>query len=397
MAQKNILIFADYYLPGYRAGGPIRSVSNLVDWLGDDFNFYIVTSAFDYGMDTPYPHVKMNEWSDVGKAKVFYMSKRLVLPQKVKKLIRDADPELIMFNSFFSPHYTIAPLLIAKFTGFMKQISVLVAPRGEFSSETLRIKSVKKAFFIRLAKLTGIYSDVNWALTNEKEEKEFYNNIGLNCRSSFRFPNLPQKSSESSLKKISKEPGKLKMIYLGRVARIKNLKFALNILRTIRNVEIEYNIYGVQDDPEYWEGCKKIIEIMPPNIIVRYKGDIKNEQVPEILSGYHLFFLPTESENFGHAIYESLLSGTPVLISDQTPWRKLEEKKMGWDIPLNHRELFTKAIENVAAMKTDEINRFKENVFQNIRREKVETDVEKNREVFNRLTDGSHTRSADPN
>ena len=37
-----------------------------------------------------------------------------------------------------------------------------------------------------------------------------------------------------------------------------------------------------------------------------------------------VFLLPTGGENFGHAIFEALSCGVPVLISDQTPWRGLE-------------------------------------------------------------------------
>lgn len=34
-----ILTLADYYLPGYKAGGPIRTLANMVDMLGDEFKF----------------------------------------------------------------------------------------------------------------------------------------------------------------------------------------------------------------------------------------------------------------------------------------------------------------------------------------------------------------------
>ena len=52
-----------------------------------------------------------------------------------------------------------------------------------------------------------------------------------------------------------------------------------------------------------------------------------------------MFFLPTLGENFGHVIAES-----PVLISDQTPWRNLKNHGVGWDLPLNDPDSFRKAI-----------------------------------------------------
>ena len=41
-------------------------------------------------------------------------------------------------------------------------------------------------------------------------------------------------------------------------------------------------------------------------------------------------FLPTLGENYCHAIAESIISGTPVLISDQTPWTQICNGKLGW-------------------------------------------------------------------
>jgi glycosyltransferase involved in cell wall biosynthesis len=69
-----------------------------------------------------------------------------------------------------------------------------------------------------------------------------------------------------------------------------------------------------------------------------------------VLSKHHLFFLPTCGENFGHVILEALLAGCPVLISDQTPWRNLQAKGVGWDLPLDSVTPFQQAIHECVAM-----------------------------------------------
>src|SRR4051812_11201747 len=48
-AKPCILTFSRFYLPGFRAGGPIRSISRLVECLGDEFQFRIVTADRDAG------------------------------------------------------------------------------------------------------------------------------------------------------------------------------------------------------------------------------------------------------------------------------------------------------------------------------------------------------------
>src|SRR4029077_18813526 len=56
------------------------------------------------------------------------------------------------------------------------------------------------------------------------------------------------------------------------------------------------------------------------------------------LSEHHFFFMPTANENFGHAIVEALLAGCPLITSDQTPWRELARRGVGWDLPLHARD-----------------------------------------------------------
>jgi glycosyltransferase involved in cell wall biosynthesis len=58
--------------------------------------------------------------------------------------------------------------------------------------------------------------------------------------------------------------------------------------------------------------------------------------------------LPTLGENFGHAIFEALSAGRPVLISNQTPWHNLASQKIGWDISLDRPKEFVKAIEEIS-------------------------------------------------
>ena len=86
---------------------------------------------------------------------------------------------------------------------------------------------------------------------------------------------------------------------------------------------------------------------------VKYHGVIKHEEVARELAGHDLFFLPTWGENFGHVIHEALAAGLPVLISDKTPWRNLEDQGVGWDLPLDAPEKFRRVIEDQSAVDSD--------------------------------------------
>ena len=73
-SRPTVLIAIDWYLPAFRAGGPIRSIANLVAALGDDIDFRIVCGDRDLGASEPLP-VDLDTWHTIGKALVLYLPK----------------------------------------------------------------------------------------------------------------------------------------------------------------------------------------------------------------------------------------------------------------------------------------------------------------------------------
>ncbi|GAO31730.1 hypothetical protein [Geofilum rubicundum] len=63
--KKKILVFIDWYLPGYKAGGPVRSMANMTGHLSGDFDFYIVTRNTEYGETAPYTDTMPDSWNDL--------------------------------------------------------------------------------------------------------------------------------------------------------------------------------------------------------------------------------------------------------------------------------------------------------------------------------------------
>jgi glycosyltransferase involved in cell wall biosynthesis len=163
---------------------------------------------------------------------------------------------------------------------------------------------------------------------------------------------------------------------------MKNLDGALKMLNGLKG-KVEFNIYGPMEDKSYWAECQKIISSLPENIEVKYCGSITHDKVGAVMSEHDIFFLPTLGENFGHVILEVLCAGCPVLISDQTPWQDLEDKGVGWDLPLSKPEMFQEVLQRCVEMNNDEYVKWSERALgYGLGVTKDDGVVEQNRELF---------------
>lgn len=359
MGNLRLLVMVARYLPGYKAGGPIRTLANMVDRLGDEFQFKIITADRDFDDTKPYHGINVNRWNRVDKADVYYMSPKKRSLRDLKRLLCSTEYDLLYLNSFFSPHFTIKPLLLRRLR-LIPDRPLIVAPRGEFSPGALGLKSLKKRVYLLVGRTFGLYRGVIWQASSEHEEIDIRQWFGKNVPVVIA-PNIPPAahSADELPPKSKKTKGYLKIVFLSRVSRMKNLDGALKILDEL-NGKVQFNIYGPMEDKAYWVECQKIITSLPENIEVRYCGSVVHDNVASVMREHDLFFLPTLGENFGHVILEAFCAGCPVLISDQTPWRDLEEKGVGWDLPLDRPEMFQEALQRCIEMKDAEYLKWSE-------------------------------------
>jgi glycosyltransferase involved in cell wall biosynthesis len=341
-----------YYLPGYKSGGPVRTIANLVDHLGDVFDFRIVTSDRDMHDTRPYSGVVVDGWQPVGKARVFYASPDIQTLRGMAGVVNAIDADLVYLNSFFDSRFTMLPL-VARRLGMLRQRRVIVAPRGEFAASALGIKAWKKTPYRALARLSGLYSGVTWHASSDFEREDILCRMGTRAAAMTRVAvNLPKhhEADEGATWKPRQAAEPLRVVFLARIAPMKNLRYALRILASA-GVRCAFAIYGMVDDERYWQQCREDIATMPEYVEVRYHGPVEPDQVGRILATHDLLILPTLGENYGHVIAESLAQGTPVLISDRTPWRDLVTRGVGWDLPLDEAGAgFVSAVKSLAAM-----------------------------------------------
>ena len=348
--KPKILIICDYYLPGYKSGGGMRTIVNMVERMSDRFDFWIITRDHDGKLDKQqYTTVKINEWNEVREAKVYYLSRDMVKISKLRELIINVKPKLLYFNSYFA---TLAIyVMILRRLKLIPKINVVIAPCGELSEGALNLKSSKKKAFRIYAKVSGLYQNIIWKASSEIEKKEIEMAIGMGGKI-FIAPDLPPKTILADFQpqmKPGKNVGEAKMIFLSRFMRKKNFKWLLENLSEVQG-NLTIDIYGPLEDELYWNECLRIIEKLSTNIKVESKGAIPHELVLGTLIKYHFFILPTLGENFGHVFLEAMACGCPLIISDQTPWLELEKRGIGWDLSLESPQSWLQTINQCIEM-----------------------------------------------
>jgi glycosyltransferase involved in cell wall biosynthesis len=349
MNKPKILIFSDWYAPAFKGGGPIRSIVNLVEALKQEYDFYVFTADTDFGESSPMPDIIVDQWLVQNGTHVYYHSKGIMTYKKIKSVIKEVDPHRIYLNSMFSN--MIKPIL----AGYQSE-KIIVAPRGMLSASALAIKPIRKFLYLWFLRTFGFAKYLHFHATSEQEGKEIQC-IFPNAKSVNVAGNIPCRV-EKYLPQAIKAPNSIQLVFTGRMHPIKNLHLLLQSLQKVRG-QIILNIIATQEDDGYLDKCKQLVNKLGEHIQVKWLLDLPHHQIKSQLQSTHFFVLLSEVESFGHAIFEALSVGCPVLISDQTPWKNLQEKKAGWDLPISDLNQITTTLQKMVDMDDHEWQPFR--------------------------------------
>lgn len=346
--NKKVLIFVDWYVPAFKAGGPVRSVYNMISKFKKEYNFYVVTGDRDLGDTKPFPFIETDKWNDIEGVNVIYLSPGNQKIKTIKTIINDVEPGVIYLNSLFSFHFTLIPLWLKK---HFNDIKYILAPRGMLSPGALNIKKKKKEVFIMLARLVRFYRGIVWHATNEIEKKQILKTFGKHSHVivADNIAGSPMYPREEILKRKIRDISTKRFLTVGRINRIKNLDKLIQWFQNLDENHQNYtlDIYGSAEDKKYY---KELTDLIAGNPKIQIHKEVHPAELNEIYGNSHFFILPTRSENFGHVIIESLSYGCPVIISNKTPWRNLEQMGIGWDLPLDNSNAFHQAIQKCIEM-----------------------------------------------
>jgi len=313
-----VLCVCDYFLPGFKAGGPIRTLKNMPALLSGAITFSYLTRDRDLGSTEPYEKITPDEWASYPHGRVFYATEALFGAPALSKALGTADTDVVYLNSFFSPRSSVAIVIRNWIRPFGKPI--LLAPRGEFSSGALALKGGKKRLYLALARAVGLYRNLWWHASTDSERQDILRVFPDAELRIFTAEDPVDLSTEATVTYKKKVAGLAQLVFVSRISPMKNLDGLLHILTGV-TCRVTLHIHGPIEDEPYWQRCQTLIRDLPSNVTVEYRGTLHPDDVSRAFSAGDLFVFPTHGENFGHVIFEAVRAGTPVVVSDQTPWQ----------------------------------------------------------------------------
>ncbi|MDI6101295.1 glycosyltransferase [Actinoplanes sp. NEAU-A12] len=309
-----VLATSNVFEPGFRGGGPVRSLALLLDTIPPDIDLTLVTQDRDVNATEPYPGLS-GEWVRRGRADVFYLpvhDRRAWL--SLWRRLRTTAFDVLYVNSLWSPVFTVVPVLACRMR-LVRADHVVVAPRGEFSMGALAQKSWKKRPFAivwgRLLKNMG----ATWHASTAREASEI--------RAVYPWARIRVALDQVALPAEPLPPlvdrEQPRFVFMSRIVPKKNLLTAIEALGRLPG-QVQLDVFGPMEDAAYWQRCLRVIKETGTTDRVHYRGELPPSAVRQTFQRYDAFIFPTWGENFGHVIAESLSASCPVICSDQTPW-----------------------------------------------------------------------------
>ena len=303
-----------HYIPSIDriAGGTSTFMQVLGKELGKLAEVHIITHA----SDNPLP---------IDNCKIHYVegfnpfNRRF--KNEVNRLLDKVKPDMVHVNCCWTPECTLVQRLAQR-----RSIKVVLTPHG-----MLEPWIIKRHYWTRKLPALLLYQKAaiqNADCLQATAESEKENLLKLGYNSNIKIVKLGI-DAESITMKTSWKKNK-QMLFLSRVHVKKGIHYLIEAADILREELYGYNIIiAGEGDADYVASLKQQIVDKGLQDIIQLIGGVYGDKKWELFQKSDFFVLPTNSENFGLAIAESLASGTPVITTVGTPWNDLNSSNSG--------------------------------------------------------------------
>lgn len=314
-----ILCVTPYYEPAYVYGGPARSVPALCRALtaqGAQVSVFTTTANGDRELDMPAGQPTQRDGVEVTYFPRIVKTSFFLAPAMSHALKRRIDEfDIVYINGIF-----IYPTYVAQNAAIRVNKPFVIAPRGMLMPWAYAYKHRKKDLYMRLIECRRMEQAAAFICTDPLERQAlarfgFHQPVfvvpnGLDME---RFAVLP---ADGAFRSRWQLPSNAQIILVvGRLHPVKRPDLALAAFSEIASVRPTAHLVFVgPDETGLQESLRASAKAAGCADQVHFTGLLSPHEVLEAYADADMFFMPSESENFGMAIAEAMAAGIPVLV-----------------------------------------------------------------------------------
>ena len=280
-----------------------------------------------------------NQWSETEAGKVMYLetgNPNYSLRYIFCTLNNFKNKDIVVITSMFA----LSSFIFVIFAKILNK-KIIISPRGELDTNALFYRKLLKKIIIFIYNLLPS-KNIYYHVTSEMEYCYFRKSIN----SKFRVKIIPNYMSLPE--KVVRSPKVDYILYIGRFhakKAIENLIFAVSNSNMFRNSEFQLVLAG-NNKNAYGKEMIKIANNLNLEHKLKFIGEVKKKEKEELYGNAYVTIVPSHTENFGNVVIESLSQSTPVIASTGTPWKQLNDYRVGAWV-CNEPEFIKTAIEEI--------------------------------------------------
>ena len=144
--------------------------------------------------------------------------------------------------------------------------------------------------------------------------------VGVNCESKVKSLSQLNKNQFNGTGKVYKGES-LKILYLGRVAPVKNIEVIIEAMKILKEKGIKFQLSVVGDalekDEEYYDELKLKVKSLKLEKEIKFLPGVPNKETLKVYAGYDIFINATETGSMDKTIFEAIFAGLPVITSNK--------------------------------------------------------------------------------
>ena len=192
------------------------------------------------------------------------------------------------------------------------------------------------------------YGQLDTVFVNSEEYRESWIKRGIDPAKLKIFPRgldtelfHPTRRDPAFFEKFGSTNGQVRLLYVGRVSREKDLDLLAEAYRRLRKEGLPIQLCVVGHGPY----SKEFSEALPEAL---FTGYLRGKELASAYASADIFVFPSTTDTFGNVIIEAQASGVPVIVSDSGGPKELVENECNGLITKSHDvEDLTRAIQEL--------------------------------------------------